>query len=74
MSGKAVSDASMAHPRYLANTFQNEFIFASCGGVFTAQDAYERIVNGASLVQLITGMIYQGPQLIGEINKDLENY
>lgn len=41
------------------------------GGVFSAEDAYEKIKLGASLVQLITGMIFEGPQLIGEINKGL---
>lgn len=41
------------------------------GGIFSAEDAYEKIKRGASLVQLITGMIYEGPQLIGSINYDL---
>ena len=41
------------------------------GGIFSAEDAYEKIRLGASLVQLITGMIYEGPQLIGTINRDL---
>ena len=42
------------------------------GGVFSPEDAYEKIKLGASLVGLITGMIYNGPQLIGQINEDLE--
>lgn len=41
------------------------------GGIFSADDAYEKIKLGASLVELITGMIYEGPQLIGEINRGL---
>ncbi len=41
------------------------------GGVFSATDAYEKIKLGASLVQLITGMIFEGPQLIGQINREL---
>lgn len=41
------------------------------GGIFTAEDAYEKIKAGASLVQLITGMIFQGPQVAGEINQGL---
>ncbi len=41
------------------------------GGIFSAKDAYEKIKSGASLVQLITGMIFEGPQLIGQINKGL---
>ncbi|PJB87927.1 dihydroorotate dehydrogenase (quinone), partial [Candidatus Roizmanbacteria bacterium CG_4_9_14_0_8_um_filter_34_12] len=42
-----------------------------CGGVFSAEDAYYKIKLGASLVQLITGMIFQGPQLIAQINSEL---
>ncbi len=42
-----------------------------CGGVFSAEDAYDKIKRGATLVQLITGMIYEGPQLIKQINKGL---
>ena len=41
------------------------------GGVFTADDAYTKIKLGASLVEMITGMIYFGPQRIGQINRDL---
>jgi dihydroorotate dehydrogenase (fumarate) len=39
------------------------------GGIFSAEDAYTKIKLWSSLVQLITGMIFQWPQLIGEINK-----
>lgn len=41
------------------------------GGVFTAEDAYEKIKRGATLVELVTGVIFTGPQLIGQINHDL---
>ncbi len=41
------------------------------GGVFSAKDAYRKICLGANLVELITGMIYEGPQLIGQINREL---
>ncbi len=71
LSGKPVEEKSIAHLIYLRKTFGNKFILIACGGVFTAEDAYQRIRNGASLIQLITGMIFQGPQLIGEINRGL---
>ncbi|TSC91330.1 MAG: putative Dihydroorotate dehydrogenase (quinone) [Parcubacteria group bacterium Licking1014_17] len=48
-----------------------KLIIIGVGGIFSAEDAYEKIKRGASLVQLITGMIYEGPQLIGEINRGL---
>ena len=42
-----------------------------CGGIFTAGDAYRKIKLGASLVQLVTGLIFNGPQLPAEICSDL---
>jgi dihydroorotate dehydrogenase len=43
------------------------------GGIFTAEDAWEKITAGASLVQLYTGFIYQGPNVAREINEGLAN-
>ena len=42
------------------------------GGIFTAEDAWEKITAGASLVQLYTGFIYRGPGIAREINEGLE--
>ena len=42
-----------------------------CGGVFTAQDAYRKIRNGASLIQLVTATVFEGPQVAAEICADL---
>ena len=41
------------------------------GGIFTAADAWEKIAAGASLIQLYTGFIYQGPRIAQQINKGL---
>jgi len=41
------------------------------GGIMSAEDAYEKIRAGASLVALVTGLIYEGPQLVGDINRGL---
>ncbi|NQV12098.1 hypothetical protein HQ524_01925 [Candidatus Uhrbacteria bacterium] len=71
LSGKSVEPSALKHLRYLAQEFSGDFVLISCGGVFSGEDAYERIRNGASLVQLATGMIFKGPQLIGQINRDL---
>lgn len=51
--------------------YGNKLVIIGVGGIFSAADAYEKIKRGASLLQLITGMIFQGPQLIGEINRGL---
>jgi dihydroorotate dehydrogenase len=41
------------------------------GGIFTAEDAWEKISAGASLIQVYTGMIYQGPSIARDINEGL---
>lgn len=71
ISGKpveALSNVLISHARKAAG---DRFTIVGVGGIFSAEDAYEKIKRGASLVQLITGMIFQGPQLIGEINRGL---
>ena len=46
-------------------------VLIGCGGISTADDAYERIKSGASLLQLYTSLIYGGPGLIAEIKEGL---
>ncbi len=70
-SGKAVEALTNRLIATVYNFYHGKKLIIGCGGVFNALDAYKKIKLGASLIQLITGMIYQGPQLIGEINYDL---
>lgn len=51
--------------------YKDRFIIVGVGGIFSAEDAYEKIKLGASLLQMITGMIFEGPQVIGSINRGL---
>lgn len=71
ISGKPTFHQSNAVIAHLYTTVGKRYVIIGCGGIFSAADAYEKIRQGASLVQLITGMIYEGPQLIGEINRGL---
>ncbi len=71
MSGKVVEDLSDELIRYVYRKTGGKMVIIGCGGVFNAADAYKKICLGASLVQMVTGMIYQGPQVIGEINQGL---
>ena len=71
LSGKVVEDLSNNLIKYLYQKTKGEYIIIGCGGVFTAEDAYKKIKLGASLIQLITGMVYQGPQTISQINMGL---
>lgn len=70
-SGKPTEQRSNELINLAYKKFGKRFIIIGCGGIFSAEDAYKKIKLGASLVQLITGMIYQGPQLISQINLGL---
>lgn len=70
-SGKVQEAASNAQLRYVYVKTRGKYILVGCGGVFSAADAYQKIRLGASLIQLITGMVFEGPSLIGEINAGL---
>jgi dihydroorotate dehydrogenase len=71
MSGKVVQDLSDELIACLYKKVGEKYTIIGCGGVFGPEDAYRKIKLGASLVQMITGMIYGGPQTIGEINHGL---
>ncbi len=68
ISGKPTFSQSNALIAHIYRVVGGKLIIIGVGGIFSATDAYEKILSGASLVQLITGMIYEGPQLIGEIS------
>ena len=71
LSGEPIRKASNKLIKYLYKKTKGKYVIIGVGGIFSAEDAYEKIKLGASLVQLITGMIYKGPALIKEINKGL---
>ncbi len=70
-SGKPTQQRSNAKIRLAYRHFGQDLIIVGTGGIFTAADAYQKIRCGASLLQLITGLIYQGPQVVGQIHHGL---
>ncbi len=71
LSGKLVQEKSDKMIAEIYKKYKNRFVIIGVGGIFTAKDAYRKIKNGATFVQLFTGMIYQGPQVISTINLGL---
>lgn len=71
ISGKPVEELANELIKYIYGKVGKKYVIIGCGGVFSAEDAYKKIKLGASLIQLITGMIFEGPQLISEINMGL---
>lgn len=71
LSGKPLAKRSTEVIRFLSEKSQKAFPIIGVGGIHSAEDALEKLEAGASLVQLYTGFIYEGPQLIKEINEKL---
>lgn len=71
LSGKPLTKRSTEVIRFLSERSDKAFPIIGVGGIHSAQDALEKIEAGASLVQLYTGFIYEGPQLIKDINTEL---
>lgn len=69
LSGKPLAKRSTEVIRFLSEQSNRAFPIIGVGGIHSAQDALEKLNAGASLVQLYTGFIYEGPALIKKINK-----
>jgi dihydroorotate dehydrogenase len=71
LSGKPLTTRSTEVIRYLCSRSGNSFPVIAVGGIHTAADAKEKLDAGASLVQVYTGFIYEGPGIVKRINKGL---
>ncbi len=71
ISGKVVEDLANKLLSYVYKKSNNKYILIGVGGVSSGLDAYNKIINGANLIQMITGMIFEGPQVISQINQEL---
>ncbi len=69
LSGKPLTKRSTEVIRFLAEKSNKSFPIIGVGGIHSAEDAIEKLEAGASLVQLYTGFIYEGPALVKAINK-----
>ena len=69
LSGQPVKARSTEVIRYLSEKSKKAFPIIGVGGIHSAEDAIEKLAAGASLVQVYTGFIYEGPALIKRINK-----
>lgn len=71
LSGLPTQQHSLELIRHAYKNYGDKLTIIGVGGIFSAEDAYAKIRAGASLTALITGVIFEGPQLIGRVNKDL---
>jgi len=71
LSGKPLQKRSTEVIRYIYEKSQGSFPIIGVGGIVSPQDAYEKLQAGASLVQVYTGLVYEGPALVKKINQYL---
>ncbi len=71
LSGRPLGTRSLELLRYLRVQVGDALPLVSVGGIFSADDVWERLRAGASLVQLYTSFVYRGPGLLKDINKGL---
>tara|TARA_Y100000992_G_scaffold269226_1_gene208812 strand:+ start:883 stop:1920 length:1038 start_codon:yes stop_codon:yes gene_type:complete len=71
LSGQPIKEVSNETIRKFFNLVGNQIKIIGVGGVDSGQAAYEKIIRGASLVQLYTGMVYKGPGIASSISSEL---
>lgn len=71
ISGKAIREKSFRFFDEIAKELFGKTLLISVGGIDSGEEAYKRIKAGASLVQVYTGLIFQGPSLVRRINQEI---
>ena len=57
----------------LEPSFKNKIKIIGVGGIDSGKSAYEKFISGASYIQLYTGMVYQGPNIVNSISEELND-
>ena len=71
ISGQPVRDRSLQVINLIWQTTQGSLPIIGVGGIFTAEDAWQKITAGATIVQVYTGLIYEGPMIVKQILQGL---
>lgn len=71
LSGAPLKAKAEATLRFLAQRAPSHLTLIGVGGIFTADDVYDRIRAGAHLVQMYTGWVYGGPEVVPDVLEDL---
>jgi len=72
LSGKPLSARSTEVIRYIYRQSKGAVPIVGVGGIFNAEDAWEKITAGAALVQIYTGLVFEGPAIVGEIVRGIK--
>ena len=72
LSGKPLTKRSTEVISYLHTKSKAAFPIIGVGGIHTPEDAQEKLAAGASLVQLYTGFVYEGPGVVKRMNRSFK--
>ena len=72
LSGRPLADLATQTIKDMYKLTGGKIPIIGVGGIFTGQDAYEKIKAGASLVQLYTSLAIEGPPIVNKIKRELE--
>tara|TARA_Y100001970_G_scaffold251912_1_gene325238 strand:+ start:339 stop:1373 length:1035 start_codon:yes stop_codon:yes gene_type:complete len=73
LSGKPIEEKSNLLINEFYKIFNNKIRIIGVGGVDSGKSAYEKFISGASYIQLYTGMVYQGPNIVNKISEELND-
>ena len=73
LSGRPLTKRSTEVVAYISQKTKGQIPIIASGGIFTAEDANEKLTAGASLVQVWTGFIYEGPQIVRNICRNMRD-
>ena len=73
LSGKPIEERSNLLIKEFYKIFNDKIKIIGVGGVDSGKSAYEKFICGASYIQLYTGMVYQGPNIVNKISEELDD-
>ena len=73
ISGKPIEEKSNLLINEFYKIFKNKIKIIGVGGVDSGKSAHEKFISGASYIQLYTGMVYQGPNIVNKISEELND-
>ncbi len=73
LSGKPIEKKTNLLIKEFYKIFNNKIKIIGVGGVDTGKSAYDKFISGASYIQLYTGMVYQGPNIVNNISEELND-
>ena len=71
LSGACLTEKSGSLFKEIARELFGKTVLISVGGIYNGKEAYERIKNGASLIQAYSGLVFEGPSMVRKINEEI---